>query len=683
MASSSRSGRRTSRPRAEETKISPQRQLRFRLASATVLLLTLVVSVYSNSLQNGFVWDDHEQLVMNPAVQPGAPLSPLFSSDVRFSHLGLSAQTHTYRPLQMATYLVIANLFGTGPGAFHGCSVLFAMAGVLAAFFVFQMLTERVSLAIVASVLFAVNPLHSEAVDWAAAIPDLGCGLCLLIAFGSFLILQRNRDPSARRRWSGWPLSLLSLAAFAAALLWKETALVFPVLIGSYSLILESAWRRRVVSALKESAPYWVICGVYLVARVQVLGSLATGGRSWKLTPIQFALTDSHLFALYWLKLLVPFPLNAYYQFRPLRSILDPRAIAGILFVVCVICGLVYLIRHAVLAGFAALWVCLTLLPVLDINALGRNAFTERYLYIPSVGFCLLITLGSTSLIQRLGSRYRKPVGAVLIVVTASTLAAETIHRNPVWKDDETLFSQTLTNSPDAAFVRNMVASAESNDPSKWSSAGQNYSQAVTLAWEEIPPDQLALVTAYNGLALVYLQREEFERALHALNEAQRIAPGNFETNNVQGLVLLRAGRWQEAEPLLEKALTVEPRNENVLSELGLLEWQHVHDLTKAAGLFHRALAIHIQEDDFSASLYSNLGGVDADRVNFSAAIEEFGTAARIAPHDPEYHTNLANALAAVGRYAEARQEAELALQLAPGFPPAEATLDHLNHLSR
>ncbi|HMG88152.1 MAG TPA: tetratricopeptide repeat protein, partial [Terracidiphilus sp.] len=65
----------------------------------------------------------------------------------------------------------------------------------------------------------------------------------------------------------------------------------------------------------------------------------------------------------------------------------------------------------------------------------------------------------------------------------------------------------------------------------------------------------------------------------------------------MQGLVLLRAGRWHEAEPLLEKALTAEPRNENVLSELGLLEWQQVHDLTKAAEFFHRALAIHTQED--------------------------------------------------------------------------------------
>lgn len=379
----------------------------------------------------------------------------------------------------------------------------------------------------------------------------------------------------------------------------------------------------------------------------------------------------------------MPFSLNAYYQFQPIRSSFDFSAIASVFFMVCVIGGLVYLVRRAPLAGFAALWVCLTVLPVMNINALGRNAFTERYLYIPSVGFCLLITLGATWLIQRLDSRHRRPVGVVLLVVTVAALAAETIHRNPVWKDDETLFSQTLVSSPDAAFVRNMVAIAESNDPSKLSSAEQNYSKAVRLAKDEIPPDQLALVTAYNGLALVFMQREEYERAFQALNEAQQIAPGNFESSNVQGLVLLRAGRWQEAEPLLEKSLAAEPQNENVLSELGLLEWQQVHDLTKAEGFFRRALTIHAQEDDFSASLHSNLGAISADQGKFGTAIEEFGTAARIAPNDPEYHTNLANALAADGRYIEARREAEVALQLAPGFPPATETLDHLNGLSR
>ena len=426
MASSSRSSRRkrSSDPR-KASEISPPRRVRLRLASATVLLLALVLLMYANGSRNGFVWDDHEQLVMNPAVQPRAPLSPLFTSDVRFSHLGLGAQTHTYRPLQMASYWVIANSYGIDPGPFHWCSICLAAAGVLAVFFVFYWLTERVSIAFAASVLFAVHPLHSEAVDWVAAVPDLGCGLCLLIAFGGFLILERNRGRSARGRWSGWSLSLLSLVALAAALLWKETALVFPVLLGSYVLLLGSDGRRRVVSALKKSAPYWVVCGFYLLARIHVLGTLATGGRSWKLTPIQFALTDSHLFALYWLKLLVPFPLNAYYQFAPVRSSLDFGAIVSVLFVVCVIGGLVYLIRRAPLAGFAALWVCLTLLPVMNINALGRNAFTERYLYIPSVGFCLLITLGATWLIQRLDSRYQKPVSMVLFVVAVSALAAE------------------------------------------------------------------------------------------------------------------------------------------------------------------------------------------------------------------------------------------------------------------
>lgn len=206
MVSSSRSGRRKQSFRPHKaSKVSLQQELRLRLAPETVILLTLVFLVYANSLHNGFVWDDHEQLVMNPAVQPRAPLSPLLSSDVRFSHLGLGAQTHTYRPLQMASYWAISNLFGIAPSAFHWGSIFLAAAGVLGVFWVLNLLTERASLAFVASALFAVNPLHSEAVDWVAATPDLGCGLCLLIAFAAFMIV----DPA---RGGGGGQAILGLA---------------------------------------------------------------------------------------------------------------------------------------------------------------------------------------------------------------------------------------------------------------------------------------------------------------------------------------------------------------------------------------------------------------------------------------------------------------------------------------
>jgi tetratricopeptide (TPR) repeat protein len=162
------------------------------------------------------------------------------------------------------------------------------------------------------------------------------------------------------------------------------------------------------------------------------------------------------------------------------------------------------------------------------------------------------------------------------------------------------------------------------------------------------------------------------------LSQAREIDPADPEVNAEEGLILARSGDWNEAEPLLKKTLVQQPQNENVLSALGLVAWQYHHDRTKAIELFTRALAVHPDQDDFNASLHSNLATIYADQGDYPAAIQQFKLAVSIAPQDAQYHINLANALGAANRLDEARSEAETALQLSPNDPAARAVLQNL-----
>jgi protein O-mannosyl-transferase len=658
------------------------------LAIAVAALSALVLIVYSSSLGNGFVWDDNEQIVMNPDLRAGAPWARLFSSDVwGYAHRNQPAHTNYYRPLQLVCYRLTAEWFGLQAQYLHILSIVFALASVLAAFAVYLQLTRRVALAFAASALFAVHPVHAEAVDWISALPELGCAICILIAFGLFLSARsaRAQDSDATAMpWlpqKRWGLLCLSFLAFAVALLWKETAMVLPLIIAAYALCLDPGrFGERLRSSARVSLPFWCVLAGYLVLRFRILGFLSTSQRIWGLTRVQVALNALHMVALYWWKLALPVHLNAYYVFSPVRSILEVRAISGILFLLVACSAIFYALRRAPLAAFAVLWVFITLLPVMNIYALGRNVFAERYLYLPSVGFCLLAALIAASLIKRLPQETQFPVSVILLAAVVVSFSWETFDRNPDWLDDATLFRQTLAVSPDAPFVHFMVGATEGDDAAESQSAEAHYLRAIDLARSENPPDLLDLTRSDEGLASLYADRGDYARALQVLHQWREVVPDDPQLDAEEGLILLKSGRWHDAEPLLNRAFAGQPQNENVLNALGLLAWEHKRNLDEAKEFFIRALAIHTATDDFRASLHNNLGGVYGDLRQFPLAIEQFRSATAISPDSAQYHTNLAVALAEINRYEEAEVEVNAALRMSPGYPPARTVLQQLQH---
>ena len=652
---------------------------------AAISLVALVCLVYRNSLRNEFVWDDGQQIVMNPDLRPGTPWGRLFSSDVwGFSHRGDPATTNYYRPLQMGTYRVAIAVGGLSPITFHALSLLFAAASVASALVLFWELSRRVDVAVIAGALFAVHPIHTEAVDWASALPDVACTVFLLASFISFLVLRRQtlvENPGASPSVAHLLLWTLSVACFAAALLWKETAVVLPLLVAAYVLLIareNSPMFDSVGAAFKASLPFWLVLAGYLLLRLRVLGFIATTQRKWALTPLGIGLTIPHLLLTYWWKLLAPIHLNAYHVFSPVTSPLDLRGISGIVFLVLSCLFVLYAARRMPLLSFGAVWVFITLFPVMNIYAVGRNVMAERYLYLPSVGFCLFIAVLALEVLKWLPPKFEKWPMMSLAGVLGLLFAIQTAARNPVWKNNATLFGQTLQDSPNAPFVQNMVAANEADYASKSQSAEGHYWEAASLASAERPPDLLQMVIAYEGLAWIYSDRSDFERARDLLDRVRKIDPADPEVDGAEGLILTRAGHFDEAATYLQKAVAEKHENENVLYALGMLSEKHVHQLDQAADYFLRALAIHTARDGFRASVHNNLGVVYGEQYRYSDAIEQFKSATAIVPDDPEYHTNLATAFAAAGRYEEAQSEVEAAIEIAPDYEPARALLRQL-----
>jgi len=657
-----------------------------RIASVTgaALLCILAIAAYANTISNGFVWDDHEQVVMNSSLQPGTPFLHLLAAHIwGFTRKGVGEQVNYYRPMQMVTYRLTADLFGFDARAFHAVNLAFHVIVVLIALALFYTLTGRKSLAFAAAALFAVHPIHAEAVDWIAALPDIGCTAFFLLAL-LFFVLARGQTSPPRPieppRRVHHLFFAASYAAFATALLWKETAIVLPLIVMAYVFCLaeDTAPVRRIGDALKVSLPYWCILGLYLLLRLRVLGFIVTRQRNWILSRFEFGLTALNLTSAYCWKLLAPVHFNAYYVFVPVRTLQDPRAIMAILFLILAGGAIVYWLRRAPFASFAALWVFITLIPVLNVYAVGRNVFAERYLYLPSVGFCFLMVLVAALVARALPVRFRSFAAALALAAVLLLLAAQTIARNLVWKDDSTLFTRTLESSPNAPFVQNMVAAVQPNNAVGQDAAESHYLQAISLAESEAPPNRLEMAIAGEGLASIYAARGDFDRALRALAQVRVADPEDPEVDGEEGLILTQAGRWTQAEAALRRAVAISPNDANVLNALGLIAWQHDGHLDEAAAYFSRALDVHTEADDFNASLHSNLGAVYGQKERFPDAIAEFKIAVQISPNDPEYLTNLATAFRAVGRIDDARRALQAALAAAPDYNAARIALEQI-----
>ncbi len=654
------------------------------LVIASAFLSILAITAYANAVSNGFVWDDHEQVVMNSSLRPGAALLQLAGANIwGFTYGGVREKISYYRPLQMVTYRLTAEVFGFDARTFHATNLAFHVIVVLFVLALFRKLTAGMGLSFAAAALFAVHPIHAEAVDWIAALPDIGCTIYFLLAFLFFVLATGQTSqpgPSEPARRSHVLFLVASYAAFAAALLWKETAIVFPLIVMSYVFCLtkSAAQINLIGGALKRSLPYWFILGLYFLLRLRVLGFVFISQRNWILSRFEFSLAALNLISAYCWKLLAPIHLNAYYVFVPVRTLQDPRAITSILLMILAAGTIVYGLRRAPLASFAALWVFITLIPVLNFYAVGRNVFAERYLYLPSVGFCFLIVLLAARVGRLLPVRFRSSAGAVVLAAVLLLFTAQTLARNHVWKDDSTLFTRTLESSPDAPFVQNMVAAVQPNNPIGQKSAVSHYLRAISLAESEAPPNRLEIAIAGEGLASIYAARGEFEQALRALAKVRAADPKDPQVDGEEGLILMQANRWTEAQEALRRAVAMTPNDANVLNALGLLAWQHAGHLEEAAAYFSRALEVHSESDDFNASLHSNLGAMYGQQGRFSDAIAEFKTAIQITPNDPEYLTNLGTAFAAVGRIGDARRAFQAALAAAPDYDPARVALEQI-----
>jgi len=537
------------------------------------LMLAVVALVYANTLVNQFTLDDGLYIMRNPQV-------------TQFTWRGLFAPnrfTNVWRPFTFATLAFNWALHGAHPFGFHLLNLLLHAAVTLLLYFLFCALLEEIAqgktVALVAAALFAVHPIHSEAVASIMGRPELLAAGFLL---GAWILHLRDQEIPA-------------LICFVLALLSKESAAAFLplVLVGDCA---RGKWKppARYARIAGLTAIYlgvlWKVQGgrfgqAAIAPLDNPLAALPTGWRilnairvAWKYVALQ----------------LYPATLSCDYSFNQIQIYKDwrhtlPAALAVALLVGAwlwavqrrktewVLAGGIYL------AGFAT---------TANILIPTGTILGERLAYLPSAGFCLLVAAIGTRMFAAALEKRQQTLALALPVVAVATLGARTVERNRDWRSDLTLFSAAVRAAPDSA-------------------------------------------KAHFNLGSQYMTTRQLELARGEFETALRIHPDFPDALASYGLLDFWQGDYSDAGRMMERALDTSnrdnPNYDFMAVNLAAL-WMQTGDTFDALDLLNREIA----ESPGYARAWANRAVIRYRNGQEAAALADAQKALRLDRNNPQ-----------------------------------------------
>lgn len=412
--------------------------------------------VYLGALWNHFVYDDAMAIVSNSMVHGWSGLWQAFAHPYYWP---VEPGGRLYRPLLTATFVLDWHL--DGAAWFHAVNLLWH-AGASVAVAALARRWAGAGAALIGGLLFALHPVHVEAVAYVVGRAELMGGLLAVLAVYAAV----ERDSVV---WSG--------AALVLAVLSKENAAVVPALIVWAWLVgLRPLPPRRRLGAFVAS---WIlIAAAYAGLRWAVLQPHSQGGG---LAPVfvgqgPIAVRLTAVAALADVARLLVFPLELRADYSPgertiVTSIGDPRFLLGLV-VTAIWAALLVLAwrRRRRVEAFGLGWIAIAYAPVANLLFPIGILIAERTLYLPSAGLALAVGAAA----RRLSGR-RSVLAAGLVLAGA---AARTALRVPVWRDDTALTLSMLEDSPRSFFglTRGAVLLQQARQPVK---ALQLYRQAM------------------------------------------------------------------------------------------------------------------------------------------------------------------------------------------------------------
>jgi hypothetical protein len=507
-------GKKSKTDRQDAPRQTPLQWLRAeRLPLATCGVAFLI---YSRSLFCGFEGDDFPQIVNNRQVQSWEYLPKLLGSNL-WSQLS-DRPGQFYRPVFSVWMLLLHTCGGLAPWFWHLSSILLHVAATWLVFRICRRLTGNDAGAAAAAAIFAVHPIHVDAVSWVSASCELLFAISALAAMLTLLdppSLDTDKDKKNGRAEDGrdnlrCPRVWLGAVWFGAGLFAKETGMAMLAILPAIAWI---QLKERVGGSQRlwrAAFPYGVVTAGYLAVRWAVMRRVrgATAEHSW--ANVVFSAPSILLF--YLKKLFFPWNLGGTYV-NPLAA--SPTTLFWLQLSAVVVGAAVIAwlaIRYRSLFGLATALIVIPVLPALAVIRIYQqgSVTNDRYLYLPSAGASLLVAL----IVQKVWSLERpaKVMAIVVVSLVFMTFSVMTISQQKYYQDDIAFYSRVIEVSPSDAFAMGLLGN-------------------------------------------VYLDQGRQDLALEQFQRASQIAPDDQKVKSFLARGLFAAGKYSEAETVLKGLL--------------------------------------------------------------------------------------------------------------------------------
>ncbi len=627
--------------------------------------------IYAQSISFKYTLDDHFVISDNEIIKQGLSSIPTILKTDYF--LGFNNGDYSgpiYRPASLILFAIEWQFFPDSPHFYHFIHVLLFAITCLILYLVLCKLFEsqNVLFPFICTLIYTLHPIHTEVVNSLKSGDEL---LCFL--FGILSVYFAVKSVSEKFKLN---LSLSALCYLMSSIS-KETGITFLIIIPLTVYYFTDASRKKIVTI---SIVTLAVSAIYLLIRYEVLQSikLNTGDTflynslAGATSFISREATAFYVLLRFILILIFPHPLTYDYNYSQIKvqSISDLPAIAGI--VVSMVLGIYALVKlpKKSIVSFGILFFFITISPVSNLFILNGASMAERFLFTPSLGFCMVLTyflMKFTKAETRLFSFHNistmlriNSTLFIMLFILLGIYSIKTFSRNTIWKDNFSIYDHDVETSDNSATAHSNLAISilvdvypyEKNEDIKQSlldksisefnksiaiypdnakmyeglgliymkkndneNAKKNYEKAIQL--NSIPD-----MTIFENLASIYRSSKQYEKEISCLDSMIKYNHKADIAYIRKGVVYGQTGKDSLSNEMFLKAISINPKSTEALKDLGV-NYGTLKQYKKALEYFNKSLAVDSTDVEcykFIGMTYQNIGDTQKAKQYFEKA---------------------------------------------------------------